>query len=68
MLIVKANDINIKPIKYSPSIISKIPNPTSNKDNTIEIFDNKFNFFIYFSLSDIDHKSNLNPYPAPSYP
>jgi hypothetical protein len=24
----------------------QMPNPTSNKDNTIEIFDDNFNFFI----------------------
>ena len=46
MLIAKANDINIKPIKYSPSAMFQMPNPTSNKDNTIEIIDNNFNFFI----------------------
>jgi len=50
MLNVKANPINIKPIKYSPSIISQIPNPTSNKDNTIEIFDNSFKYFINYDL------------------
>ena len=44
MLNVKANPIYTKPIKYSPSTISQIPNPTSNKDNTIEIFDNSFKY------------------------
>ena len=56
MLNVKANDINIKPIKYSPSAMFQMPNPTSNKDNTIEIFDNNFNFFILNFF-----------YPYPSY-
>ena len=50
MLNVKANPIYTKPIKYSPSIISQIPNPTSNKDNTIEIFDNSFKYFINYDL------------------
>ena len=50
MLNVKANPIYTKPIKYSPSTISQIPNPTSNKDNTIEIFDNSFKYFINYDL------------------
>ena len=50
MLNVKANPIYRKPIKYSPSTISQIPDPTSNKDNTIEIFDNSFKYFINYDL------------------
>jgi len=50
MLNVKANPIYTKPIKYSPSTISQTPNPTSNKDNTIEIFDNSFKYFINYDL------------------
>ena len=46
MLIAKVYDINIKPVKYSPSAMFQMPNPTSNKDNAIEIFDDNFNFFI----------------------